>query len=102
MIGHQGQTASIEYELDRRYSKFEAQVGVAGQTPVPDTCHGSVILRVYVDGVMRFDSGTCRMDMPAKPVSLALNGARILKLEADSSDGSVACDQAAWGDAFVK
>ena len=101
LIGQQGQTASIEYELNGRYTRFEAEAGVAGQTPVPDACRGSVILRVYVDDVLKFDGGPYRIDMRAEHVSVPLNGAHILKLEADSSDGSIACDQAAWGNAML-
>jgi hypothetical protein len=85
-------TSSVVYNLAGGYQSFLADVGV------DDECGtaGSVVFRVFVDGVKRFDSATMTGASATKTVSVNTTGKNQLRLVvADAGDGR-ACDHADW------
>jgi hypothetical protein len=86
---------TIELALDGEYEQFDAEVGLQPLT----TGHGSVVYEVFVDDQKQFDSGVMRDDTPAKPVSVSLKGAQVLRLVVTDAGDGINCDCANWADA---
>ncbi|MCC6797750.1 MAG: NPCBM/NEW2 domain-containing protein [Candidatus Hydrogenedentes bacterium] len=78
--------------LEGHFSVFEAEVGVQKQA----SNQGSVEFKVYADGTEVFTSGIMRESDPAKPVRLAVDGVRFLKLEFTDAGDGITCDCANW------
>ncbi|MCC6820464.1 MAG: NPCBM/NEW2 domain-containing protein [Verrucomicrobia subdivision 3 bacterium] len=89
-LGHHA-NGSITVLLDGAFSAFDAEVGLQ-----PCAAVGSVIFRVFVDGVQRFESPVRRSGDAPVAVHVAVAGAMELRLEtADAGDG-LTCDMANW------
>src|SRR4051812_42391704 len=93
-IGHHA-NGTIEIALDGEYEQFDAEVGLQQLT----TGNGSVVFQVFVDDQKQFDSGVMRDDSPAKALSVALKGARVLRLVVTDAGDGINCDCANWADA---
>ena len=68
------------YDLSGEFARFEAEVGVdqavAGRTNPPP----SVFFTVFVDGLLRFESGPMFTNTPLRKINVDLRGARMLML----------------------
>lgn len=68
--------ASLTVQLDGAYNTFEAEVGMQMQ----GNDRGEVTFQVLIDGEKRYDSGPMRQSDPARPVKVAVTGAREITL----------------------
>ena len=93
-LGHHA-LGEIVVPLNGNYTLFQAEVGVQWQAGGL----GSVVFQIWVDGEKRFDSGKMTDSDAAKPVEVALTGARELRLVATDSGDGFACDMANWAEA---
>ncbi len=93
-LGHHA-PGEITVPLNGKYLLFTAAAGVQWQ----GGGRGSVAFEVWVDGEKRFDSGKMTDSDPAKPVEVAVAGARELRLVAADCGDGLACDMANWADA---
>lgn len=88
--------SEIVYNLGGKYQLFQAEVGVddsAGRE------RGSVVFKLFLDGVLAYDSGVLLSGMPPKGVALPVSGVNRLRLVVeDAGDGS-SLDYANWADA---
>jgi len=90
-------SSSLTYSLDGKYRLFTSTVGVDDET----SGRGSVVFRVYVDGILRYTSPVLTGVSAAVPVSVAVAGARVLRLVvSDAGDGN-AYDHADWAGAAL-
>lgn len=85
----------IVLTLDGQYETFEAEIGVLWQGGNV----GSVIFRVLVNDEVRFDSGVLRESDSAKPVSVSVKGAQLLRLVVTDAGDGITCDCANWAEA---
>jgi NPCBM/NEW2 domain len=76
-------------------SAFTAQVGVDDE--VED--RGRVILKVAVDGVVKFTSDLLSGTSPTVPVSVDVTSGQTLSLQVTDSGDGVTSDHADWADA---
>lgn len=89
--------SSLTYRLNSTYRLFASTVGVDDETGG----RGSVVFRVYVDGLLRYTSPVLTGVSAAVPVSVAVTGARTLRLVvSDAGDGN-AYDHADWAGATL-
>lgn len=92
-LGHHA-NGRLAVWLDGEFDRFEAEVGLQ-----PCGAAGSVVFRVRVDGREAFDSGVMRAGDPARTVSLSVEGAQELWLEAHDAGDGITCDMANWANA---
>ena len=93
-LGHHA-NGEIIVDLGRQFQTFQAEVGVEWQ----GANIGTVRFGVYVDGKKVFDSGVMHEVDPAKPISVSVKGARLLRLVADDAGDGINCDVADWAEA---
>ncbi len=93
--------SSIEYDLNASCSGFTASVGVDDAKKYAPKTGGTVIFKVLVDGVERFNSGLMKRYVAAKSVSVNLQGAKRLKLVATDAGDGTAFDHADWANAQI-
>jgi lysophospholipase L1-like esterase len=87
--------SDITYALNGQYARFLAGAGVDDEVGTA----GSVVFRVYVDDVLRFDSGVMTGATATKQIDVSVAGAQRLRLVVtDAGDGNAA-DHADWADA---
>ena len=84
--------AALSYDLDRPWSRFEADVGIDDSTGG----RGSVGFRVFVDGKQKFASGLVRGGAAVQHVSIDLTGAKRLNLVVDYGEAGDVMDHADW------
>lgn len=91
-------TSTIVYDLtDKDYSYFTSYVGVDRE--MKNSTAASLEFKVYVDGVLKYESGLMRATDTQKYIELNIDGAKELKLVVtDGRDGNAA-DHASFGDA---
>ena len=77
--------------------RFSATVGVDDEVGKK----GSVVFKVTGDGKTLWESGVLRGGDPAKEVSVALNGVKVLVLTVGDADGDINYDHADWADATI-
>jgi hypothetical protein len=87
--------SDVRYSLSGSCSTFSATVGVDDEVG----SLGSVVFQVYVDGVLRFDSGTMTGVSASKSVSVSIAGASQLRLVVTDAGDGAAYDHADWADA---
>ena len=89
-------TSTIVYDLtDKDY--FTSYVGVDRE--MKNSTAASLEFKVYVDGVLKYESGLMRATDAQKYIELNIDGAKELKLVVtDGRDGNAA-DHASFGDA---
>lgn len=91
--------SEIVYDLNRSYDRFEATVGIdAEMLAQPEA---SVIFKVLVDNVERFNSGLMRVDSKPQKVSVSLANASELRLIVTDGGDGIKCDHADWADATL-
>lgn len=88
--------SQITYRLDGRYQWFLADVGIDDEIGGVD---GSASFRVYVDGVLRYDSTVMNASTSTQPVQVGLAGAQTLELVTDDFGNGNAKDHTDWADA---
>jgi hypothetical protein len=86
---------ALTYDLDRRYSKFEALVGFDASGGKK----GRVDCRVFADGKELYANPDLRADAPPVPLSLPVAGADQLKLLVDFGPDEDTGDRVIWGNA---
>jgi hypothetical protein len=87
--------SEIRYQLDNRYRRLEAEVGVDEEKDGA----GTVVFQVFADGRKMFDSGTMHGKQPAQKISILLDGAEELTLIVTDADDGITCDHADWANA---
>jgi len=75
---------------------FAAKIGVDGVG-----FRGSVTFRVWVDGVLKYESAVLRGGQAAVPVSVDVTGGSMLRLAVTTGGDSDAADHADWADATL-
>jgi alpha-galactosidase len=80
---------------------FSAVVGIDNNADTAVNL-GSVVFSASVGGKKAFDSGIVKVETPAKPVEVDLNGASSFTLEAGDGGDGISCDQSDWADAKVE
>ena len=93
-LGHHA-PGQILVDLAGGYDRFEAEVGVQEQ----GSNIGTVVFHVFVDDVLRFDSGVMHEADAAKKVSVDVRGASELRLEVTDAGDGITCDCADWASA---
>jgi hypothetical protein len=90
------------YELEGEYDRFQATVGVddsvAGKADPPP----SVFFTLFVDGMLRFESGPMFTNTPAQEINVDVRHARMLMLRLSCNwddNGKSQNDHADWADA---
>lgn len=87
--------SELSYQIDGRYRRFEATVGVDDETGG----QGSVVFRVLVDGKPGWESPTLTGQVAPQHVRLDVMGARKITLIADFATLGDVQDHADWADA---
>lgn len=87
--------SDVRYSLSGSCSAFNATVGLDDEIGAM----GSVVFQVYVDGVLRFDSGTMTGATASRSVSVSIAGATQLRLVVTDAGDGFAYDHADWADA---
>lgn len=91
-------TSTIVYDLaalGRGYDRFQASVGIDDEIREA----GSVVFQVFVDGEKRYDSGVVTSATAAQAVSVAVRGAKELKLVVTDGGDGISSDHADWASA---
>ena len=68
------------YKLDGEYARFQATIGVDDSVRAKTHPPPSVFFTVFVDGLLRFESGPMTSTTPARDVNVDLRHARMLML----------------------
>ena len=89
--------SDLRWNLGGQCGVFSAVVGIDDETG----SRGSVGFEVYVDGALRYASGTVTSATPAQSVWVDVGGATELALVVTDGGDSDAYDHADWGDAKV-
>ena len=90
--------STIVYDLKQNFNLFTAYVGVDSEV---GSDNGSVIFKVKVDGVQKYQSPTLTYSSTAQQVIVDITGASRLELIVDKADGSYSNDHADWVEAKV-
>lgn len=90
----------LSWDLDGRHRRFRAFAGVSDEV-TRHGLQGSLIVRVLVDGEVRFESGPLRAGEPAVPVEVDVVGARRLEIVVDFGDRGDVGDRAVIGDPML-
>lgn len=87
--------SEIVYDLGGGFSSFVADVGVDDETGP----NGTVIFRVYADGVLLHDSGEVSGASPTQSINVSVAGAQELRLVVDYAGDNLLWDHADWAGA---
>lgn len=89
--------SKLVFPLDGKFTNFHV-------VPGPDDGHhGLVEMRILVDGREQFTTGQVRSrGFEAKPLDIAVAGAKTLTLLVDQADGNNGGDHASWADAYLE
>jgi hypothetical protein len=85
----------VVYDLEGKYSRFKALVGVDGLAP------GSVTFEVKVDGQTKFKSGVLRREDQPEQVDVDVSGAQKLELIIGDAGDGLQRDHANWANAVL-
>lgn len=86
----------VEYELNAKYDLFEAFIGIDGH--VRNNPNPSVTFQVFVDDVLKFESGLVTAATEQEHVKLDITGAKKIALVTNAR-GSATADHSVWADA---
>jgi len=89
--------SQLFWQLNGRCSAFSAVIGVDDEVGA----NGSVIFQVYVDGVLRYMSGTMTGSTPAQSIQVDVSGGNELALFVHYGWDDYAFDHADWANARV-
>jgi alpha-galactosidase len=87
----------VRIALGGHGQSFAASVGVDDEVGR----RGSIAFKVVGDGKTLWESGVMRGGDAAKPVSVKLEGVRMLVLRVDDADDGISFDHADWADASI-
>ncbi|MHB1455486.1 MAG: NPCBM/NEW2 domain-containing protein [Armatimonadota bacterium] len=87
--------SDISILLDGRYQVFDADIGLH-QDP---SGQGSVIFRVFVDGIEKYSSGIVKQSTTAITISIPVRNAFYLRLVVTDAGDGITCDASNWADA---
>jgi NPCBM/NEW2 domain len=87
--------AFVTVNLAGRFQEFLAEVGIDDEVRGGD----GVSFQVWVDGQPQFDSGVMRLSTPARPIRVALGGAKDLRLVVRAAGATNGWAHADWGGA---
>ena len=87
--------SEIVYDLGGGYASFVADVGLDDETG-PD---GTVVFRVYADGVLLYDSGVMSGNSPTQSINVGVAGRQELRLVVDSAGDNIRWDHGDWAGA---
>ena len=94
-LGHHA-PGEIELALDGDYSAFAAEIGIQWQG---ENTAGSVVFQIYVDGMLRFDSGVMHQQDGPRKVGVYTQGAQTVRLVVTDGGDGITCDCADWANA---
>ena len=94
-------TSKIVVQLPSPGKKFLAQIGLDNNAQT-QAGQGSVVFSVAVAGHNVFRSDVFKVNMPAKPVEVDLQGATEFTLDVGDAGDGIGWDQADWADAQVE
>ncbi|CAM3593334.1 NPCBM/NEW2 domain-containing protein [Deinococcus frigens] len=89
--------SSMTFNLGGQCSRFVSDVGLDDEVGN----QGSVVFKVYADGVKLFDSGTMTGAEAAKTVNVDVSGRQELKLVVTDGGDNINYDHADWGGATL-
>ena len=89
--------STFRIALGGKAERFTATVGVDDEVDKK----GSVVFKVTGDGKTLWESGVLRGGDPAKDVSVALNGVKVLVLTVGDAGDDMNYDHADWADARI-
>ncbi len=92
----------LVYRLDGQYERFQAKVGVDQEVAAAPAPRPSVFFTLFVDGVLRFESGPMFRDTPSRDVDVNVQSARVLMLRMScnwDNNGNSLHDHGNWADA---
>lgn len=87
--------SETRYSLGGKYSTFTSDIGLDDEVGN----NGSVVFQVYVDGVLKYNSGTVRGADALKSLSVSVAGANELKLIVTNNGDGGTFDHADWAGA---
>jgi hypothetical protein len=87
--------SEIVYDLGGDYSSFVTDIGLDDETGP----NGTVIFRVYADGVLLYDSGVMSGNSPTQSINVGVAGRQELRLVADHAGDNLLWDHADWAGA---
>lgn len=87
---------ALSYQLDDRFSRFVAVVGIDAAT----RGRGDAVFSVLADGKKLFEKRLMGGEKPAR-ISLPVSGVRSLELRVDAGEGFDLGDHADWADAIL-
>lgn len=90
----------LAFPLDGTTARFRAHVGVSDEV-LRHNLKGALVVRIVVDGKVRFDSGSIRAGEPAVPVDIEIAGATQLVVEVDFGERGDIGDRAVIGDPML-
>lgn len=90
----------LAFSIDGSFARLRARVGVSDEV-LRHNLKGSLIVRIRVDGEVRFESGPLRAGEDAVPVDIELDGAKQLVVEVDFGDLGDIGDRAVIGDPML-
>ena len=90
--------SQIDIDLGGGFARFESEIGIDENSMTG----GSVIFRVYGDGLLLYESEVLRgTDNEAVAVSVDVSGVELLRLEVDDAGDGKNSDSGDWADAKV-
>lgn len=89
--------ASVGFNLDGKFDRFTTTIGIDDDA-APG---GSAIFRVLVDGETKFTSPVLRGTSEPLPITIILDGAKKLTLQADMAEDLDFSDHADWANAML-
>ena len=90
------------YDLNGEYDRFRATIGVDGSVATKTNPPPSVFFTVFVDGLLRFESGPMFTNTPPQEVNVDVRHARMLMLRVScdwDDNGKSQNDHSDWADA---
>lgn len=94
-----GRPSEIVYDLDGKYSRFTAIVGIDDNAGTEG--QGSVVFEVYCDGEKRWESGIMKCKDEAQSIDLDITGVNELNLTVTDGGDTAGYDNADWANAMV-
>ncbi len=95
----------LVYRLDGQYERFKASVGVDQEVAGTHAPPPSVFFTLFVDGILRFESGPMFQDTPAREVDVEVRNAQMLMLRMSCNwddNGNSINDHGDWASARLE
>lgn len=98
-LGTDGNT-TLRYYLNGNASRFTSTVGLDDVRDYSRN-NGSVNFKVYVDGIVKFESGAMTKDTPNKFIDIDLTNAKVIDLVTIDAGGNIYDNSATWAEPKV-